>query len=395
MNDLNQRVSEVLQLLGMCAKLAPLFDKGEPSDGAKRVLDTMRSTIEDLWAWLSANAATKFQGVSLDSAHPGYIIRDRVRVPFYLLEDLPGTTDLAEIATLGLSLRLTEDGVICLSGSTALLGTLKFVGDIDYCEYALPGTYSTADIVASANVHAVRTVLPLCERLKVVNPKWSQSCVDWDSTASVKLKQCIDEDGAYQLKLDFITSTETVGPVEATNMALLLVAGREEEIVRGSFAAQEVPIPGSALPRPLCDPLQLGRYINFLIEQVQHYAKSNPVKALKRALSLARILMLAQWCDELIKYLQEPQAALRAAMEARAQLLERLTGTIEDSSARAQTREALRHALEGMIAELESVLKTSPGTDSTTAAAGDPWAAEITVTLNSFIEDAREAIAAA
>jgi len=392
-NDVNQHVAEVLQLFGMCAKLAPLFDKGSPSDSAKRVLDTMRNTIEDLWAWLSANAATKFEGASLDSAHPGYIIRDEVLVPFYLLEDLPGTTDLAEIAALGLSLRLTEDGVICLSGSTALLGTLKFVGDIDYCEYALPGTYSTADVVASANVHAVRTVLPLCERIKVVNPKWSQSCIDWDSRAPVELKRCIDEDGAYQLKLDFITSTQTVGPVEATNMALLLVAGREEEIVRASFAAQEVPIPGSALPRPLCDPLQLGRYINFLIEQVQHYAVSKPVKALKRALSLARILMIPHWCDKLIRYLQEPQAALRAAMEARAQLLERLSGTIDASSARAQTREGLHLALESMIAEMEKILKTSSGGAAGTA--GDLWAAELSLALNSFIKDAREAIAAA
>ena len=108
----------------------------------------------------------------VDAANPGYVTRDQVLVPFYLLEDLPGTSELAELVALGLTLRVTADGVICLSGSTALLGSLKFVGDIDYCEYAEPGTYSTADIVAAASAHALRTVYPLCERVKVINPKW-------------------------------------------------------------------------------------------------------------------------------------------------------------------------------------------------------------------------------
>jgi hypothetical protein len=394
-NDVDQHVVELLQLLGMCAKLAPTFDTSEPGEGAKRVLGAMRSAIEDLWAWLATNAAAEFQGASVDSANPGYLIRDKVLVPFYLLQDLPGAAELAEIAALGLSLRVTDDGVICLSGSTALLGSLKFVGDIDYCEYAVPGTYTTADIVASASAHAVRTALPLCERVKVVDPKWSQNCAAWDASTPRELTRCIDEDGAYQLKLDFITSTQAVGPVEATNMALLLAEGREDEILRASFAAQEIPILGSVLPRPLCEPLQLGRYINFLIEQVQQYADANPVKALKRALSLARILMLPEWSDDLIEYLRDPRAALSAAMEARSQLLESLSGGPEVSSARAQTREALRRSLESTIAELEKALEASPGAHSATHAAADLWAGETALVLSSFIQDIREAIAAA
>jgi hypothetical protein len=127
-NDVDQHVAEVLQLLGMCAKLAPTFDISEPHESARGVLGEIRSVIEDLWAWLAANAATEFQGESVDSAHPGYIIRDKVLVPFYLLQDLPGMTELAEFAALGLSLRVTEDGVICLSGSTALLGAMNCWG---------------------------------------------------------------------------------------------------------------------------------------------------------------------------------------------------------------------------------------------------------------------------
>ncbi len=395
MNDVDQHVAEVLQLLGMCAKLAPTFDTSEPREGAKRVLDAMRSAIEDLWTWLAASAATQFQGASVDIAPPGYVIRDELLVPFYLLQDLPGTSELAEIASLGLSLRVTEDGVICLSGSTALLGTVKFVGDIDYCEYAIPGKYSTEDIVAAVSAHAARTACPLFERVKVMNPQWTQSCAAWDSTMAVELTRRIDEDGAYQLKLDFITATQTVGTVEATNMALLLASGREDEIVRASFAAQEVPIAGSALPRPLCEPLQLGRYINFLIEEVQQYADPDPVKALKRALSLARILMLPQWDEDLILHLQDPRAALTAAIKARSQLLETLRGATEAVSDRAKTREALRRSVEDTIAELEKALVASPGTQTATQSAADMWGGEVALLLSSFIQDVRVAIAAA
>ena len=139
MNIIEQQVAKLLQLFGICARLASTFDKKEPSEDAKRVLGEIRITIEAIWSSLAAIAAARFKGTRLDDAQPGYVIRDEVLVPFYLLEDLPETDQLVEIATLGLSLRVTKQGVICLSGSTALLGSLKFVGDIDYCEYALPG----------------------------------------------------------------------------------------------------------------------------------------------------------------------------------------------------------------------------------------------------------------
>jgi hypothetical protein len=283
--------------------------------------------------------------------------------------------------------------VICLSGSTALLGTLKFVGDVDYCEYATPNAYSTMEVVAGANAHAVRTQSPLCERVKVMSPKWSQVCTTWDSRKTEELARLIDNEGAYQLKLDFIASTSTVGTAEATNMVLLLAVGREDEIVRASFAGQEVPISGSLLPRPLCEPLQLGRYINFLIEQVQHYGSENPVKALKRALSLARILMLPEWCDTLIEQLRDPRAALTSALEARSRLLQTMSTASEAVSSREQTREALRDSLNGTVLELERQLAHA---ESQSMTQGDPdaWAAQMAWFLGSFIQDARRAIAA-
>jgi hypothetical protein len=238
-------------------------------------------------------------------------------------------------------------------------------------------------------------VLPICESVKVINPKWSQNCAHWDAMAPLELARRIDEDGAYQLKLDFITNTHAVGAVEATNMALLLAAGREDEIVRASFAAQEVAIPGSVLPRPLCEPLQLGRYINFLIEQVQHYADRNPVKALKRALSLARILMLPNWDADLIECLQDPRAALTAAIEARSQLFSTMSVETDTDSARAHTCESLRRSLESTITELEKALGSAVGTQPAIQVVADGWAAEITLVLSSFVQDVRGAIAAA
>lgn len=377
----------------MCAKLVPTFDESGPREDEKRFLGDLRNYIEESWAELAEFAAARFKDVSVDSAHPGYLIRDKVLFPFYLHQDIPGTTELAEFVTLGLSLRVTRDGVICLSGSAVLLGALKFVGDIDYCEYAVPGTYSTADVVDAAGSHAVRTSCPLCERVNVMNPKWSQSCVVWDSTTSAELTRHLDEYNAHQLKLDFITSTQAVGTVEATNVVLLLAAGKEDEIARASFAAQEVPILGAVLPRPLCEPLQLGRYILFLIRQVQHFMSEDPAKALKRALSLARILMLSEWDEILIDHLNDPRAALTAAMKARSQLLEKLRGVTKADSPRAQTLVALQRSIESTIAELKSVKTASFETYPVSQAAADLWAGTVTFALSSFIRDAQEAIA--
>jgi hypothetical protein len=393
-NDVDQLVAKLVPLLCICANLAETFGTAEPDERKKRTLDRIRDDIEGVWRSLAEIAVTLFRPASVDSAHPGYVIRDKVLVPFYLLQDLPGATELEEFAALGLSLRVTKNGLICLSGSMVLLGALKFVGDVDYCEYALPGTYSTLDIVASASAHAARTACPLCERVKVVNPPWSQSCTAWDLTTAKDLERLIAE-GAYQMKLDFITSTQAVGAVEATNMVLLLAAGKEDEIVRKSFAAQEAPIAGSVLPRLLCEPLQLGRYINFLIEQVEYYREANPVKALKRALSLARVLMLPKWDDELIKYLHHPQAALTAAIEARSQLLEKLNDVTVTGSPRALEREKMHRSLESTIAELEKALEASLGTQFAAQAATDPWAGEIAKRLDSFVQDVQKAIAAA
>src|SRR6267154_3342985 len=226
MNELEQRSANLLQLLGMCANLAPGFRDQKPGPWAKSVLDQLRDSIEALWEQLAVEAIVDFPGAAVNTAHPGYIIMDKVLIPFFLLQDLPGTRELAELTSIGLSLRLTDDGVICLSGSTALLGTLKYVGDIDYCEYALPATFTTAKIVASVNSHAVRTTLPLCERIKVMNTKWTRNCSEWDSSASDQLLHQIDLDGAYHLKLDFVTNSAAVGTAEATNVVLLLVAGK-------------------------------------------------------------------------------------------------------------------------------------------------------------------------
>ena len=119
------------------------------------------------------------------------------------------------------------------------------------------------------------------------------------------------------------------------------------------------------------------------------------MKALKRALSLARILMLPQWDDDLIVYLQDPRAALTAALKARSQLLEALSSATETGSARAQTRQGLRRSLESTIAELEKALAASLGTQAATQATADVWEGEVALVLSSFIQDVRDRIAAA
>src|SRR5258708_2804842 len=122
MNEVEERVAELLQLFGICATLEPTFKTRQPLALTKELFGKVRHSIEGLWKWLAENAATRFKGAQIDNENPGYLIYNDVRVPFYLFQDLPGPKELDELVRLGRSLRVTTSGMVCLSGSAALLG---------------------------------------------------------------------------------------------------------------------------------------------------------------------------------------------------------------------------------------------------------------------------------
>jgi hypothetical protein len=108
------------------------------------------------------------------------------------------------------------------------------------------------------------------------------------------------------------------------------------------------------------DPIQLGRYINFLHQQVEAYLREDPLKALKRGLSLSRVMFLDDHGETIIELLRDEQGALAGAIAARAALLEELEGTECGDPVRRGVLDRLRSELEIMISRLRSHDRAGP-----------------------------------
>ena len=68
-----------------------------------------------------------------------------------------------------------------------------------------------------------------------------------------------------------------------------------------------MPLTGGAgwIPRRLDKPFELGRYLQFVESEVRKYVNSRPVKAAKRALSMASLLLYGEAANALSKILRD------------------------------------------------------------------------------------------
>jgi hypothetical protein len=276
-----------------------------------------------------------------------------------------------------------------LSGSVAMLSALEYISDLDFCEYAeYRARRGGREVVVAVDAHARRSTAPICQRVKLVRaPPLMFSCdTDWDANAWATLEQGIDG-GSRHLKLDFVARSDAVGVVEATNVVLLLDDDRATTLAK-SFAGQEVPIreAGAILPRPLCDPLQLGYYIHFLRRHMDAYLESDPVKALKRGLSLARVMFLDASGEAILELLRDQQGTLRAAIAAREALLTKLSPTVCAEPTRRAALEALRAQLVDRVLEMRRALAGPPR---------DDWTTDVHNTLRSLTMQVQDLIASA
>lgn len=343
---------EFRKLLASAAKLARLA-KNDASVASNPLIEKLGIRIAALYR-AQARLAAKGHTDCAPSDEDGYVVHRRMLVPFYFLADIPELGALSELEALGHSLRVAEHGTLCLSGSGAMMGSLRFVGDLDYCEYVDCQAAPFAVVASRVDEHAVRSSAPLCQRLKT-NASWAKAFPgDWTADLAKEIEQKL-VGGERYLKLDFLARTAAVGVVEATNVALLLLDdGSRDATVRRSFAGQEIPLTLERLPRPLAEPLQLGNYLGFLLDHTKEYRDSATTKSLKRALCVARVLRLSEHGTAIERLLQEEPGALSAALTARTLLSEALHGITLPTGPRANTLQELLHDLADIIAELES-----------------------------------------
>jgi hypothetical protein len=215
---------------------------------------------------------------------PGYVIIEvagqQLHVPFHLVDAVPLDDTLNVLLKLADHVRLSQISQICISGSAVFLGRLDDAADIDFCEYV--------------TVHPIAIQEQLKYRCSAVDPAlFVKGRVD--STRLTRREAGAYLDGAGQIapqviKLDYVSLVEPF-LVPLSNISLFVDPARPEVAVANrSWPFQEIAIGGDAPIFQIMRPELLGQYMDWLLDRIDEYLASNPVKALKRALSLSRVL---------------------------------------------------------------------------------------------------------
>jgi hypothetical protein len=118
---------------------------------------------------------------------------------------------------------------------------------------------------------------------------------------------------ARRFMVEFLGRSSAFGILPVSNVVLPSIFGdRSAGAAASSFSFQEaVAVPraydGADLPWSLVDPSQIAAYINFLRCDVVKYRHDKPIKALKRAVSLAATIRLFEFVNEGLDILTSAQ----------------------------------------------------------------------------------------
>lgn len=271
---------------------------------------------------------------SVDLAHPGYLVSSNadgtIAAPFHLIADIPSGEALGDIRSIAQELRIANDSAMCLSGSIVMLSDPHYVGDLDYCEY-IPMRQRAASLDRLAHCMHQADSLPICISVKLEayrdSRPWSDNVCH--QQLDKWLGPCTE---AGKGKLDLLTERPTTGPVEATNLLLWVPETNSDDYAAmHSFPFQEIVTEAGAttsqpwIPRKLSRPSNIQRYVAFLKDEINSYRRTKPMKALKRALSLATFLMLDDIQEQIIQLGHQSRAFEVEAINQRRALLEMVT----------------------------------------------------------------------
>ena len=296
--------------------------------------ERLRGDLVAIWtafARLSSMDAKWIGRATSNEARPGFVSIElsgcQIDAPFFLVSDLPTPKLLLDIYRLAAKLKIARGSTICLSGSACYSGTSLYFGDIDFCEY-VPVNDST---VAAGLIAAAETNLnqPYMYRLRIGATEWERGTLsEW----SELLKKLKTKPKGLLSKSTFrqtthVTRMPSAGVVEATNVILLVTSSQAGDQERQrTFAFQEAPLATDWIPKDLADPLELGRYIVWIVRQiaslVDQSKQSAPyaIKAARRGLALARLLMYGDEVTKMLGHLRSRDGGKIAALASRCAL---------------------------------------------------------------------------
>lgn len=292
------------------------------TDNTDELEEITRDLIKDLFLLLAnifASGLNKQVGsdiFSSDDENPGYIILkfkdDILRIPFQMASFAPDKQVLESLCNLGRRIQCAKGSTPALSGSALMHKAFLAVGDLDFCEYIpIRDEYLSNE--------KLDDLIALNNDLYFINVRFGQK------EFKRPWKQALKHDTVFSLIktksmkgfCHFVAEPSGFQAVEVTNCFLRIDPDRPDEGAgTKSFSMQEAPI-GDWVPRALTAPIELANYVSFLVESIKNQRQGNPVKAMKRAFSLSRVMMIDDITDGLMELSDETGFVELASAKAR------------------------------------------------------------------------------
>jgi hypothetical protein len=285
-------------------------DSARERDGTvyKEVQTALTKTLGAMAALHSA----QYPEWTVDKNHAGYLIKLEppmlLRVPYHVLPTFPTGNDLQTLWDLSRAIRSGVQSVISLSGSNVLRKMFDVVGDIDFCEYFRTDDPAGFSKIAS-NMDGDDRII--CLRVALLGKQWGAAVDEWEypwnntrPTEKV-FSELIDSSDADRstMKVDYVGHVDSFGVTEITNLIIALDKNWHSAGLMKTFAAQEAPlVPIDWLPNHMDDPIEMGRYIHFLVNAIVSLSNKRDMrKCLKRCASLSRILFVPTITNAIVK----------------------------------------------------------------------------------------------
>jgi hypothetical protein len=174
-----------------------------------------------------------------------------------------------------------------------------FVGDIDFCEY-FPVTDTNGFDTIASNMDGTERVA--CIKLALGDKQWHYPWGN-DKPTSEFFASIIDSthEDTSTIMVKYVGDVDFLGVTEITNLIIAVNEYGASAGLTKTFAAQEAPlVPIEWLPNQMNDPIEMGRYINWLTNTIMALCKQgNMRKCLKRCASLSRVLFCPEITEEI------------------------------------------------------------------------------------------------
>ena len=298
------------------------------SESYKQVKRALTTTLQAM----AALHAIQYSGWSADRDHPGYLIKCEppmlFRVPYHVVPSFPIDQELEALWHLSRVIRSGDRSVISISGSNVMRKIFDIVGDVDFCEY-FPVSDRDGFAKIAANMDGNQRIA--CMKLAMLDRNW-KSNKEWrypwgidrpNENFFASTFSSSDEDKSM-MKADYVGDIDCLGVTEITNVIIAVDDSGNSASLSKTFAAQEAPlVPVDWLPNQMNEPIEMGRYINWLTETILALrVKGDMRKCLKRCASLSRVLFLPAISNEIASLADENTILLSQKLSELRRLLE-------------------------------------------------------------------------